>query len=294
MSPKIGLGTAQFGLDYGIANRHGRLSRAEVLAILECATAHEIRVLDTSPSYGECERRIGELKPPGARFSIVTKTPPLTGEVDAALHVESHLRKSLRRLDATGVHGLLVHRPDDLMGSHGREIHQALCDLRAAGAVSKIGVSVYTGSQIDAVLERHPIDLIQLPLSVVDQRLLDSGHLRSLREANIEVHARSVLLQGLLMLDPAELPAHFEPFREPLRNLGRAAEREGLTLLEAAIGFVHGLAEVDLLICGVDSAAHLGQLVRAARRDVDPERFRGFGMGDPQLLDPSRWPAGVR
>lgn len=291
---KIGLGTAQLGLDYGIANRGGRPTRAEILAILDCAVEHEIRVLDTSPSYGECESRIGELEPSGARFSIVTKTPPLAGEVDAALHVKSHLRESLRRLDAASVHGLLVHRPEDLLGSRGREIHEALCELRAQGTVSKIGVSVYTGSQIDAVLERHPIDLIQIPLSVVDQRLLDSGHLRSLKAANIEVHVRSVFLQGLLLLDPAELPAHFEPFREPLRNLSDAAEREGLTLLEAALGFVRGLADVDLLICGVDSAAQLGQLVRAARRDVDPERFRGFGIGDPQILDPSRWPVGVR
>ena len=107
---KIGLGTAQLGLDYGIANRGGLLSRTEVLAILDCAIEHEVRVLDTSPSYGECERRIGELKPPGAHFSIVTKTPPLSGEVDAAQHVESHLRESLRRLAAPGVHGLLVHR----------------------------------------------------------------------------------------------------------------------------------------------------------------------------------------
>jgi aryl-alcohol dehydrogenase-like predicted oxidoreductase len=291
---KIGLGTAQFGLDYGIANRRGWLSRKEVQSILNCAIEHEIRVLDTSPCYGDCERRIGELKPTDARFSIVTKTPPLAGEVDAALHVESHLRKSLCRLDATAVHGLLVHRPEDLLGSRGAEIHEALCELRAAGTVSKIGVSVYSGAQIDAVLERHPIDLIQVPLSVVDQRLLDSGHLRALKEANIEVHVRSVFLQGLLFLDPAELPAHFEPFRGPLRNLAHAAEREGLTLLEAAIGFVRGLADVDLLICGVDSAAHLGQLVRAARRDVDPQLFRGFGIGDPRILDPSRWPAGVR
>ncbi len=291
---KIGLGTAQLGLDYGIANRRGRLSRAEVLAILDCAIEHEIRVLDTSPSYGECELRIGELKSPGARWSIVTKTPPLTAEVDAARHVEGHLRESLRRLGAPDVYGLLVHRPEDLMGSRGREVHEALCELRAAGLVSKIGVSVYTAAQIDAVLEQHAIDLIQVPLSVVDQRLLDGGHLRSLQEANIEVHARSVFLQGLLLLDPAELPMHFESFREPLRNLHHAAEREGLTPLEAAIGFVHGLADVDLLICGVDSAAHLGQLVRASRCDVDPERFRGLGIGDPRILDPSSWPAGVR
>ena len=291
---KIGLGTAQLGLDYGIANRRGRLSRAEVQSILNCAIEHEIRVLDTSPSYGECESRIGELKPTDARFSIVTKTPPLAREVDAALHVESHLRKSLRRLDAPAVHGLLVHRPEDLLGSRGAEIHEALCAQRAVRMVTKIGVSVYTGSQIDAVLERYPIDLIQVPLSVVDQRLLDSGHLRALKEANVEVHARSVFLQGLLFLDPADLPAHFEPFREPLQKLAHAAEREGLTLLEAAIGFVRGLADVDILICGVDSAAHVGQLARAARRDVDPDRFRGLGISDPEILDPSQWPAGVR
>ena len=291
---RIGLGTAQLGLDYGIANRSGRLSRAEVRSILDCALRNGIRVLDTSPSYGECESRIGELKPTDARFSIVTKTPPLAGEVDAAQHVESHLRTSLRRLGVNAVHGLLVHRAEDLLESQGAEIHETLCELRSARTVSKIGVSVYSGSQIDAVLERYPIDLIQVPLSVVDQRLLDSGHVRALKEANVEVHARSVFLQGLLLLEPADLPAQFASFREPLRNLAHAARREGLTLLEAAMGFVSGLQDVDLLICGVDSAAHLGQLVRAAHRDVDTERFRGLGISDPRILDPSKWPAGVR
>lgn len=291
---KIGLGTAQLGLDYGIANRRGRPDRDAVRAILDQAAEHGIRVLDTSPAYGDAELRIGELSPAGTPFSIVTKTPELDAEHDAPRHVEGHLRESLRRLDTPQVYGLLAHAPDDLLGPRGAAIYETLCRLRAAGMVSRIGVSVYTGEQIDAILERYEIDLIQVPLSILDQRLLDSGHLRALKQAGVEVHARSVFLQGLLTLTPAELPVYFESAREPLLRLGSAAEREGATILEAAIGFVHGLAEVDSLICGVESPDQIGPIVRAARREIDPECFRGLGLKDPRILDPSTWPAGIR
>ena len=153
---KIGLGTAQLGLDYGIANRRGRPDRDAVRAILDQAAEHGIRVLDTSPAYGDAELRIGELSPAGTPFSIVTKTPELDAEHDAPRHVEGHLRESLRRLDTPQVYGLLAHAPDDLLGPRGAAIYETLCRLRAAGMVSRIGVSVYTGEQIDAILRSAP------------------------------------------------------------------------------------------------------------------------------------------
>lgn len=89
-----------------------------------------------------------------------------------------------------------MHRADDLFVPGGERLMAALTDLKQQGLVAKIGVSVYNAEQIDQVLDRFAIDLVQLPISVLDQRLLRSGHLRKLKSAGVEVHARSVFCRA--------------------------------------------------------------------------------------------------
>jgi aryl-alcohol dehydrogenase-like predicted oxidoreductase len=128
-------------------------------------------------------------------------------------------------------------------------------------------------------------------VNVLDQRLIESGHLRKLKERGVEVHARSAFLQGLLLMDPESLPAFFEPVRSLLRDYRAAIRDKDLSPLQAAIGFVAGLPEVDVVVCGVNDTDQLEELCRNYR-ELDPVIFRKFGINDEQMLDPSQWQAG--
>jgi aryl-alcohol dehydrogenase-like predicted oxidoreductase len=290
---KIGLGTVQFGLDYGISNDRGRTGPDEVARILKIARAHGIDVLDTAPAYGTSEAVLGTCHAAMTGFRIVTKTPrfdPANLPGDNADALENSLRASLERLATTSVYGLLFHRTSDLWSPGGDLLMARARACRAAGLVQKLGVSVYNAQEIDAILDLPGIDLVQVPINVLDQRLLASGHLDRLKAAGIEIHARSVFLQGLLLMEPTALPPALANARRPLEAFRANAHQRSLSPLEAALGFVLGVPQIDVALCGVNDAAQL-QTICGRVTALPPEEFAGLAQADPALLDPSQWGA---
>lgn len=289
---KLGLGTVQFGADYGISNKDGKTPTAEVAAILDAATELGVRIIDTACLYGDSEDVLGRSMPPDSRFDIVTKTPQFAkqslDEADAQ-QVEDTFRSSLLRLNRPSVYGLLIHRADDLFVSGGDLLMDRLLTLKQSGLVSKIGVSVYSAHQIDEVLARFPIDLIQLPVNALDQRLLQSGHLQKLKRAGVEIHARSIFLQGLLLMGLQDVPDYFSSVRERLESYHRFIEAQGLTPIQAALGFVANIPEIDQVICGVNNRQQLREICAAVQVKVRCEDYADFAVMDEAIVNPALW-----
>ena len=169
---------------------------------------------------------------------------------------------------------------------------RAMKELQSEGRVIRIGASVYSGGQIDALLQRYPIDLVQLPLSLLDQRLIQSGHLDRLAERNVEVHVRSAFLQGVLLMSPDSLPSHLADLRPSLEQISVRATDLGISPLEAALRFVSSLKQVDAVVCGVDSTEQFDQLAAALEHPgvaLSAEDVAACACNDPKLLDPTQW-----
>jgi aryl-alcohol dehydrogenase-like predicted oxidoreductase len=289
---KIGIGTVQFGLDYGISNASGRTPEKEVRRILALAGHEGIRVLDTAALYGQSEAVLGQTLPETHAFSIVTKTPKFDtgrGAHGEAERLEAVFRQSLQNLRQPRVYGLLIHRAADLLTNDGKQLFDKMVFLRERGFVRKIGASVYSAEEIDGLLDRYQLDLVQIPVSILDQRLIQSGHLSSLKKAGVEVHARSVFLQGLLLMQPDSLPAHFSSVSGLLRGYFETIARQGLTPLQAALGFVNSLSDIDVVICGVNNRLHLEEICRAAETRVEPDHYARFAVAEEAVINPSLW-----
>lgn len=287
---KIGLGTVQFGLDYGVSNKGGKTPVEEVKRIIEAAAQNNVRVIDTAALYGTSEDALGMALPARHGFDIVTKTIKFgnaaIGDEDAAA-LESAFARSLSRLKASSVYGLMMHDADDLFKDGGGRLFEKMVELKEAGLVKKIGASVYTAGQIDRLLSGFSIDLVQLPVNVLDQRLIRSGHLAKLRSAGVEVHGRSAFLQGLLLMDPDGLPPFFEPVKEDLRRYHAFLEREKISPVHGAIGFVTGIDEIDTVVCGVETKDQLLDILKA--RPLSEAVFDAFAISDERMLNPAKW-----
>lgn len=291
---KLALGTVQFGLRYGVANTTGQPAEAEVADILQHAAGAGVEVLDTACLYGDSEAVLGRCLPADHRFKIVTKTPKFAGidGASAAIALKAAFAGSCLRLHLPCLYGLLAHDANDLLGTEGDAIWRAMQELQAEKRVIRIGASVYNGSQIDALLQRYPIDLVQLPLSMLDQRLIQSGHLDRLAARNIEVHVRSAFLQGALLMPLDGLPSHLAGLRPCLEQISVRARGLGITPLQAALRFVSGLKQIAAVVCGVDSVAQFDQLAAALEYPapaLSAEEAAACACGDTQLLDPSQW-----
>lgn len=288
----LGLGTVQLGMKYGVTNSRGQVPFEEAGRILSLAKDADVRILDTAPAYGASEEVLGKILPQDHRFQIVTKTPHLaagTAASDAVRRLTETFEASLARLRQKKVYGLLVHGPEDLLQPFGKPLFAEMQRLKKAGWVEKIGVSVYDARQIDRILDAFDVDLVQLPLSVLDQRLVRSGHLQKLKKRGVEIHVRSVFLQGVLLTPPEALPAHFDSIRGRLRRYHDMVHSLHMTPVQAALTFANALQEVDVVLCGVTSQDQLQQALEKAVAPISTDVFSDFAIEDPDILNPARW-----
>lgn len=258
--------------------------------IWQVARGASITMLDTAIAYGNSEKNIGATESVG--FDIVTKLPPLpSAETSVTQWVRSQIENSLTRLRRNSVYGLLLHNPADLLAATGDELLAALVNLKRDGLIKKFGVSIYAPTELDSLFSRIPNfvpDIVQAPLNVIDQSIASSGWLTRLSTMNVEVHIRSVFLQGLLLQQPIERHAAFDRWTTVLAQFDSWSNAHQMSPLEACLGHVLSYPEVSKVIIGVTSANELKQIIAAS--SGDPVRApQSLQVTDVDLIQPMNW-----
>lgn len=284
---KLALGTVQFGLDYGVANQAGRVRLDDVGSILKFATEHSIDTLDTAIAYGDSEYALGLAGVSGCK--IVTKLSEVPFDCsDVAGWVELQIDGSLRRLGVNQLHGVLLHRPAQLLGQSGEQLIKALVGLRTLGLTKKIGVSIYAPEELDHLVEVMDFDLVQAPLNILDRRLIDSGWAERLSANGVELHTRSAFLQGLLLMSPDQRPTKFSKWHSVWTEWARWLGDTGLTPLQACLAYVLGVEDTEKVVVGVDSVVQLREILDASQSTL-PSLPDWKEPIDPVLINPSKW-----
>jgi len=289
---KLSLGTAQFGLDYGVSNTRGQISLDDADAILQLAKTRGIDILDTAPAYGTSEQVLGELKA-AASFKLISKTPQFRRDeilADDAAQVRRSIETSLEKLGTESLYGVLVHWPGDLLARGGDLLWNTMSAARSEGLVKSIGVSVYDPAELATLMDRYPIDVMQAPMNVLDQRMQTSGALDVARAKGVSNHIRSAFLQGLLLMDQSAVPQARQAARPYIEAFRAAAERAGVSALVASLAFITQNDNVESVVCGVTSAAELEEitdaLALAGSVEID---FDGLSCNDASIIDPRMW-----
>ncbi|MDP3086751.1 MAG: aldo/keto reductase [Methylotenera sp.] len=284
---RLALGTVQFGLPYGIANQAGQVSRSEAKAMLQLASASGMDTLDTAIAYGDSEKCLGEVGTQG--FKMVTKLPALPdGCTDVSGWVEQQVNASLSRLGVTEVYGLLLHRSEQLLGTNGVALYQALQDLKDNSKVKKVGISIYSPSELDALTQHYRFDLVQAPFNLVDQRLCTTGWMQRLKDADVEIHTRSAFLQGLLLMNQADIPTKFSPWDRLWQTWHRWLAEGDVSAVQACLAFPLSFPEIDRVIVGADSVSQLSQIISATKCTTNIQ-LPNLQCNDADLISPARW-----
>lgn len=287
MNNRLALGTVQFGMPYGIANKAGQVSREEAGAILDYAAAAGIDTLDTAIAYGQSEERLGET---GVKqWRIISKLPAMPEPChDVSSWVQKSVSESLGRLGINRLGGLLLHRPQQLLGQNGHALYAALEDLKQRGIVEKIGISIYDPQELEALMPIYRFDLVQAPFNVLDRRLITSNWLTRLKQAGTEVHVRSVFLQGLLLMDASNRPARFQKWQKLWDIWHEWLTANQLSPLQASLCFALAQPEIDRVIVGVDTVHQLQDILAAAGGNAPMPPIE-LNCEDIDLINPSHW-----
>jgi len=285
---RLGLGTAQFGSDYGVSNMRGRIGRPEASAILQAAALGGMELIDTAATYGDAEAMLGALLPRHSPFRIMTKAMPVSQGVHA---VEARARASLRRLGLETADALMVDGAGDLLGPQGPALWNRLRVLKDEGLFQRIGISAEVGDDPLGLARRFKPDLMQVPVSLLDQRLTADGRLAAIAELGIEIHLRSVFLQGLLFLPRHGLPTVLAEAGPRLSRIRLMIAEAGADPLQAALAFALSRPEASAVVVGVTSAAELRAVLAAAAAPAPALDWTRFALDHPLALDPHLWAA---
>ena len=284
---RIVLGGAQLGLPYGILNGGETLSREEVARILDTAVDHGIDSIDTAIAYGQSESIIGETSQ--NRFNIISKLPPLPVDIsNVSEWVHSQVQGSLSRLKCTSLDALLLHRPQDLTGAQGAELYAAIGSLIAEKMIHRFGVSIYSPEDLEGIIGTFDIHVVQAPLNVFDRRILVVTN--QLSALNIEVHVRSVFLQGVLIANPINRPQRFEPWSEHFALFDEWVRSSGVSAMACCMGFALQQPGIAKLVIGTTSAESLDEIMNSIPNSV-LEVPAHLQSSVEQLIDPRVWNA---
>ena len=256
------LGTVQFGLPYGVTNKRGKVSKSEVEKILMLAAQSGIRLLDTAIAYGESEKVLGYFWPKNSPRKLISKMPSKTQKDKW----ETSLLKTLEYLKTDKLDAFLLHRAADLLEEGGDDLLRWLESLIDRGLVNRIGISIYDKEELNG-LPLNRLHLVQLPLSIYDQRVIHNGTIDKLQDMGIKIHTRSSFLQGLILQSPNDWPSHINSdFKDHHAKWISYLSKNQISPLEYALNFVRSIKGVEASLVGVLSACELEQIVRIWNR----------------------------
>ncbi len=295
MIAELALGTAQFGLNYGITNQKGIISEKESLAILKLASINGIKFIDTAQNYGSAEQILGKTFPKKKNFRVISKIAslnlsPSTPNIDLW---EKNFFLSLENLNLSKLDSYLLHDSFDFKRPYGKKLINWLISLKKRNLINRIGVSIYNIEE----LQHIPIDLIeiiQIPLSIYDQRFINNGTLDNFRRKGVAVHIRSIFLQGLILQNPNLWPSfltdefisHHMGFIEDIKNIGS-------TELVESLNFALRL-NIEAVIVGISSLNDLRNILKTYNQLKNGklnhmEDYLKYSWDNKEDLDPRLW-----
>jgi aryl-alcohol dehydrogenase-like predicted oxidoreductase len=290
---KLVLGSAQFGINYGIANSKGKLKNKEIKKIINISKKKRVFKIDTAINYGSSQKDLG--KNNLDKFKIITKLPSLPlsiREKDISQWVELKIRNSLKELKVKKIYGLLFHEPQNLLDKKGKQLFNSVNNLKKNGLIDKIGISVNNFKILRKLVGLYSFQIVQVPFNILDRRVLKFVNL--LKRKKIKIYARSIFLQGLLLSERIFRKKKFSKWKKiwdlwELYNI-----KNNSNYLYSALSFVVLNKKIDYVVIGVDNSYNFKEIIKNINLiKKSDKKFKFLDntlvCADENLINPSMW-----
>ena len=287
MKNKIILGSANFDQIYGIKKNF--IKKSEIKKLFDLALKNKIKTIDTSPLYNKSEKIIGLLN--NNRFKIISKIPKPPKNIkreNIKKWLKQNVMISLKNLKIKKFECLLLHNANSLLCKNGDEIYKGIRNMKINGFTSKIGVSIYDFNVLDKILKKFKFNLIQVPFNILDQRLVEKGWLKKLKKRKIEVHARSIFLQGILLLKHNQLPKKLIKLSKKLMVWENWLKKNKFSSLQVCLSFVLNQRQLDGIVVGYNNTNQLNQILKL-KQIKNNFSLPNLNIKDKKLIDPREW-----
>lgn len=290
LTNKLIIGTAQFKKGYGITNINKRINNKEIKKIFTLINKNNIKYFDTAPFYGNSEKILGEYI---NQKEIVTKIPDIKEKIiskKSILETKKILFQSIKNLKINNLYGVLLHSSFDLLKPGKKYLIDFLRGIKKDKITKKVGVSIYEKKDFYDIQKFFSPDIIQLPLNIIDRRLITNNFLKKIKDKKIEIHARSVFLQGVLLENPKNFPPFFQQFKSDFLHLRNEIKKNKISLLKAYLAFVLTIKEIDKIVIGIALSKQLKQILKIFNlKKIEKIDIDIPVISNKTLLDPRLW-----
>lgn len=291
----FGLGTVQFGLDYGFTKRK---TQEEVNDILNVAVENHINLIDTAREYGDSEKKIGVFNKEFDNDFVIATKLSLINDLDnlsysyLKSHIHQSVNDSLSNLNIDKIPILQLHQVDMKLYEN-FDFWSCIVDIKQDKLIDNFGVSVYDTNDTQFLLDNYGdiIDYIQIPYNIFDRRF--DIVFEQIKIHNIDVISRSTFLKGIIPASVENVPSELNdiiPYKLKLKSI---SEDIGVNVDELATLFVYYNENISSTIFGVNSPNELKNNIDAIKHfdenilaNID---FEELSISELKLIDPRQW-----
>ena len=255
---RLVLGTAQLGINYGIANKTGQPDFTTAESIVKTAWKSGICEFDTASCYGTSEQILGKVLSSlgiSNEVRIISKFHPDLDHLNQE-DMKQALETTLSHLKVSRLYCAMIHR-EEFLDQWDSGLYDILRKFQQSGLIQHIGASVYSPAKAVEALETEGIDIVQLPTNILDRRFEKANVFDLAEHKKKELYIRSIFLQGLLLLQPDSVPPYLNEARHPLETLHRLSKDAGLTVMELCIGYIKHAFPKSKLVVGVETPSQV-------------------------------------
>lgn len=283
MYKKIILGTAQFGMHYGITNKKGKTKKKEIKKILNYLSKNKIQYLDTASSYNKSEFEIGShVKSNNKKFRIITKYSRNSGDIHKQF-------VKTRKLIGQDPDTILAHSAKDYLS---KNFQKNIDFLKKKYSINKIGVSLYNPKDLFKIVKIRIPDIIQVPVNLLDKRFLDKKIISCTKKNKIKIHARSIFLQGLFFADKEKIYKNFKKISEKYEDLLKISYNEGLSLSYLSLIWVYSKKEISNVVIGVNCLNQLKNNLKYVKKKISKKSIKlidEINLHNDKIIKPNLW-----
>jgi len=284
-------------MNYGVANRLGRPDQDQALRMVGVFVENGGRWFDTARAYGDSEAVLGQcLRELGVVEEVCIVTKLARRDLRSADAARAAARESQSHL-GTRPWAILLHN-EDLLDEWEHGVGETMRRLRRESLTGHLGVSVYSVERARQALEIEDLDVLQLPGSVFDRRMLRAGVLEKARRCGVMVFIRSVYLQGLALMKADSVPPHLSFACQALSAYAEFCREQGLERDAFALAYARQRYGGTTIV-GAESASQVKRNCRLVKEGAIPDGLleawdRVWPEDHEKLIDPSRWPQGSK
>ena len=278
---RLVIGTANFTQKYGADPN--RIKQSEIKKIINFAQNNKILKIETAESYLDHKH---EFKNINKKFKFITKIKPNKRWVSFDF-CKKKIDNHFSIFHQNKIETLLFHDIKILFNKEGPKVFENLCILKKKKYFKKIGISIYDINCLDYLISNYNFDVIQCPYNILDKRIVKSGWFNRLKNKGIEVHVRSIFLQGLLVNKLIYKKKYFKKWKSFLSEWFQSLKKKNISPVDYCINdlLTH---DFDQIIIGINNCENLKKIIdfKILKKK---DKTLNFEIKSLQLIDPRNW-----